>query len=55
MSLQDNIVAFVNVLGMENADIVFPFANIQWESDADRNKFISQIININGNQKIGKE
>ena len=55
MSFQEDITAFVNIFGVENSDIAFPFAITQWESSDDRNKFIAQLVQINNGQKIGTD
>jgi hypothetical protein len=53
MNLQENVAAFVNVFGVENSEVAFPFGLVDWESSDDRNKFISQIIELNNGQKVG--
>ena len=53
MALQNDIVAFSNLFGVENAHIVFPFAINEWQNDEDRNAFINELLILNDNQKIG--
>lgn len=54
MNLVNNIEAFTNVLGAKNPDIVFGFASVNWKSNDERDKFIGELIKLNGNQKIGE-
>lgn len=53
MNFQENVAAFVNVFGVENSEVAFPFGLVDWESADDRNKFIGQILELNNNEKIG--
>ena len=53
MNFQENVAAFVNVFGVENSEVAFPFGLVEWESPDDRNKFIAQILELNNNEKIG--
>jgi hypothetical protein len=53
MALQHNIAAFVNLFGVENSHIVFPFAQAGWDNNDDRNAFINELLILNDNQKIG--
>lgn len=46
MRLANNIAAFVNVLGVESPGLVFELANMPWESNADRDKFIYEIATL---------
>lgn len=55
MSLQENVAAFVNIFGVENSDVAFPFGLVEWESSDDRNKFIAQILAFNNGQRIGED
>lgn len=54
MNLVDNISAFTNVIGPKFPDVVFGFASIDWKSEEDRNQFISELVSLNDNQKIGE-
>ena len=51
MMLANDIAAFVNVLGLGNPDLVWHLANIEWESDDDRDKFIAEIGKFSGGVK----
>ena len=53
MNFQENVAAFVNVFGVENSDVAFPFGLVDWESSDDRNKFISPLLQLNHNETIG--
>jgi len=53
MALSRNIAAFSNLLGVENAHVVFPFALTDWQNDDDRDAFINELLILNDNQKIG--
>jgi hypothetical protein len=53
MNFQENVASFVNVFGVENSEVAFPFGLVEWESSDDRNKFIAQILKLNNNEKIG--
>jgi hypothetical protein len=53
MSLVNNIAAFTNIIGTEHPDIVFAFASADWQNDDERNKFISELLELNDNKKIG--
>lgn len=46
MRLANNIAAFVNVLGVDNPGLIFELANIPWQSDSDRDKFIYEIATL---------
>lgn len=54
MNLANHIAAFTNMFGAENADIVFPFASIEWDSDDDRNGFLSELLTMNDGKIIGE-
>jgi hypothetical protein len=54
MSLVNNIEAFTNVLGAKNPDIVFGFASIDWKNPDERDQFISELVKLNDNKKIGE-
>lgn len=54
MNLVKHIAAFTNMLGAENAHVVFPFASADWENDDDRNAFLNELLTLNDNQRIGK-
>lgn len=53
MNLSENIAAFTNAIGSENPDVVFGLANIDWNSEDDRNSFIHELVKLNNNQRIG--
>ena len=55
MDLAKNIAAFTNMFGAQNADVVFPFANIEWENEDDRNQFLNELLIMNNGQKIGED
>jgi hypothetical protein len=55
MNLANNIAAFTNMFGAQNADIVFPFASIDWENDDDRNQFLNELLVMNDGKLIGEE
>lgn len=46
--LMNDIAAFVNVLGVEEPDLVWYLANVEWESDSERNAFIDEIGKLTG-------
>lgn len=46
--LAEDIAAFVNVLGLDNPDLVWSLANVDWQSDDDRNQFIAEIGTMTG-------
>ena len=48
MLLARDVAAFVNVLGTSNPDLVWSLATLGWESEEDRNAFISEINNFKG-------
>ena len=48
MLLARDIAAFVNVLGTSNPDLVWSLANIAWDSEDDRNAFITEVNNFQG-------
>lgn len=54
MNLEDNIVAFSNAISPKFPDVVFGFASIEWQDKESRNKFIGELIKLNGNKKIGE-
>lgn len=41
--LMEDIAAFTNVLGVDHPDLVWTLATVPWESESDRNAFISQV------------
>jgi hypothetical protein len=53
MALSHDIAAFTNLLGVQNAHIVFPFAVNDWQTKEDRDAFINELLILNDNQKIG--
>jgi hypothetical protein len=53
MDLANNIAAFTNMFGAQNADIVFPFSLVEWDSDDERNQFLNELLTINKGQRIG--
>ena len=53
MNLANNIAAFTNMFGAQNADIVFPFSLVEWDNDDDRNQFLNELLTINKGQRIG--
>jgi hypothetical protein len=55
MNLAKNIAAFTNMFGAQNADVVFPFATVEWENDEDRNEFLNELLIINKGQRIGED
>jgi len=55
MNLASNIAAFTNMFGAQNANVVFPFAMIDWDSEDDRNNFLSELLVLNNGEKIGGE
>ena len=46
MKLANNIAAFVNVLGLDYPGTVFELANMPWESEQERDKFIYEIATL---------
>ena len=54
MSLDRNIAAFTNLLGQRTPEITFAFALVPWESPEERNKFISELVEINNGFRIGQ-
>jgi len=50
--LAEDIAAFVNVLGLSNPDLVWTLANVPWESESDRDKFIAEIGNFTGGVQL---
>lgn len=55
MNLAKNIAAFTNMFGAQNADIVFPFSLVEWDSADDRNEFLNELLIINKGQRIGED
>lgn len=55
MSLANHIAAFTNMFGAQNADIVFPFAAIEWDSDDDRNQFLNELLVMNDGKLVGED
>ena len=53
MSLVKNVAAFTNIIGTQNPEVVFALASVDWQNDDERNKFISELLELNDNQKIG--
>lgn len=53
MSFANHIAAFTNALGSGNPDIVLALAQVDWQSDEDRNDFIDSLVKLNGNKRIG--
>jgi hypothetical protein len=53
MSIANHIAAFTNALGSSNPDIVLALAQMDWQSEKDRNQFIDALVKLNGNQRIG--
>lgn len=53
MALSHDIAAFSNLLGVENAHVIFPFALTDWQTTEDRDAFINELLILNDNQKIG--
>lgn len=54
MNLARNIAAFTNMFGARNAEVLFPFALVNWESEDDRNQFLNELMYLNGGQRIGE-
>jgi len=54
VNLVKHIAAFTNMLGAENAHVVFPFASIDWSTEEERNGFLNELLVLNNNKKIGK-
>lgn len=54
MDLVNNIAAFTNIIGSEHPDIVFAFASADWQSEDERNNFITELLALNDNKKIGE-
>jgi hypothetical protein len=54
MDLARNIAAFTNMFGAQNADVLFPFALINWETEDERNQFLNELADINGGKLIGE-
>lgn len=46
--LVNDIAAFTNVLGVTEPDLVWYLANVEWESDSERNAFIDEIAKFQG-------
>lgn len=55
MNLAKHIAAFTNMLGAQNAHVVFPFASADWETDDDRNDFLSELLTLNNNERINEK
>ena len=55
MNLAKNIAAFTNMFGAQNADIVFPFSLVEWDSTDDRDEFLNELLIINKGQRIGED
>ena len=43
-SFVSNVSAFVDALGMDEPGIIISLANVPWQSDEDRDQFISHVI-----------
>lgn len=54
MSLDRNIAAFLNLFGSRSPEITFAFALVPWESPEERNKFISELVDLNNGFRIGQ-
>lgn len=46
MKLANDIAAFTNVIGLDNLGLTWQLANVPWESDDDRDKFIEILANL---------
>jgi hypothetical protein len=46
MKLANDIAAFTNVVGLDNLGLTWQLANVSWESDDDRDKFIETLANL---------
>lgn len=55
MLLAKHIAAFTNVFGEHNAEVILPFASIDWQSEDDRNQFLNELVDLNDGQRIGVE
>jgi hypothetical protein len=55
MILARNIAAFTNMFGVKNADVVMPFSVINWETEEDRDNFLTELLVMNNGYKIGDE
>ena len=53
MALDKDIAAFTNVMGLSNPEVVLAFALIPWDNADDRNKFINELVDMNGGKLIG--
>lgn len=53
MILAKNIAAFTNMFGEHNADVIMPFSLVDWETEDDRNKFLTELLVMNNGYKIG--
>lgn len=53
MILARNIAAFTNMFGEHNADIVMPFSLINWDTEDERNTFLTELLAMNDGYKIG--
>lgn len=54
MELARNIAAFTNMFGAQNAEVLFPFALVNWETEDDRNQFLNELADLNGGKLIGE-
>ena len=55
MILARNVAAFTNMFGVKNADIVMPFSVINWETEDERDKFLTELLYLNNGYKVGDE
>jgi hypothetical protein len=53
MSLDKNIAAFSNFFNYKAPEIIFAFSVVNWESPEERNKFISEMVELNDGRRIG--